>query len=163
MIARADPGVVRSGKGRGARPKRSGGVSGLGPSRWLVGVEGEAHPITGKRRRGHTRVVVGQREQAEVELARLKLTSADGLLPSGTRARIVRAACEVYLGEARTELQTLRTDRSACTRTCGTVLPGGAVFGDVPLSKVAWKVIEQVYAAWEDQLQPPTRARYAST
>ncbi len=125
-------------------------------------MEGNPDPLTGKRRR-HTEVVRGSREQAEVALARLKLAVESGTLPTTTRAKTVRAACDLYLDEARTELQTQRTDRTACNRICATVLPGGVVFGDKPLSKVTWKLVEQVYAKWERNLQPPTRSRYAST
>jgi hypothetical protein len=48
----------RSGGQRGRRRKRgSGGVTNLGPDRWLVGLEGDADPVSGDRRR-HTKVVV---------------------------------------------------------------------------------------------------------
>lgn len=156
------PGRRATRAGARERPKRSGSLATLGPDRWLVGIEGRRDPVTGQRRR-HTQVVLGTREQAEVALARLKLVGDDDLLHSGTRARTVRSACDLYLSEARTELQTQRTDRSACNRLCATVLPGGALFGETPLSKVDWKLVEQVFAKWEADLQPPTRARYAST
>jgi integrase len=147
---------------RRQRPKRSGSLTMLGTDRWLVGVEGERDPVTGQRRR-HTQVVLGSREQAEVALARLKVTGDGDLLRVGTRARTVRAACELYLSEASTELQTQRQDRTASNRICATVLPGGASFGEVPLSKVTWKLVEQLFVKWEEDLQPATRARYAST
>ena len=134
----------------------------LAPDRWLVGIEGAVDPVTGRRRR-HTTVVNGTREQAEVALARLKLMDADEVKQSATNARTVRAACQLYLHDVTTELQTQRTDQSACRRICATVLPGGVLFGDVLLSKVNWQMIEQIYAKWEDLLQPPTRSRYAST
>ena len=134
----------------------------LAPDRWLVGIEGPPDPVSGKRRR-QTSVVNGTRDQAEVALARLKLMDADGHDQSATNARTVRAASRLYLSDAQTELQTRRTDRSACKRICTTVVPGGHVFGDTSLSKVDWKLIEQVYRKWEGDLQPPTRVRYAST
>ena len=65
-------------------------------------------------------------EQAEVELAD-SITVDGGELPVSTSARTLRAACDLYLLEARTESQTQRTDRSACRRICATVLPGGAM------------------------------------
>jgi integrase len=153
---------AKSPTGRAARPRRSGAVTMLAPDRWLVGVEGAADPVTGKRRR-HTSVVNGTREQAEIALARMKLLDADGLKQTATSARTIEAACNLYLADASTELQTQRTDRSACHRICGTVVPGGITFGDVRLNKVDWRMIEQIYAKWEETLQPPTRARYAST
>lgn len=152
----------KSPQGRNARPRRSGAVTMLAPDRWLVGVEGSPDPVTGKRRR-HTSVVNGTREQAEVALARMKLLDADGLKQSATSARTTQAACDLYLADASTELQTQRTDRSACHRICGTVVPGGGIFGEVRLNKVDWRMIEQIYTKWEETLQPPTRARYAST
>jgi integrase len=75
----------------------------------------------------------------------------------------VHAAADLYLREALTERQTQRTDRTACNRICATVLPGGVPFGDMPLSRVDWKTVEQVYATWDRKLQPTTKARYAST
>jgi integrase len=156
------PPVARTKAGRARRSRRSGAITLLAPDRWLIGVEGEPDPITGQRRR-HTRVVHGSREDAEVALARLKLLKADQLLDRGTGVRTVEAACELYLREAGTERQTLRTDRAACNRICRTVLPGGSVFGDMALSKVTWKTVERVYAKWERDLTPAGRARYAST
>jgi hypothetical protein len=47
--------------------------------------------------------------------------------------------------------------------SCNTGLPGGAVFGDMALSKVTWKSVEELYAKWEGDLSPIARARYAST
>lgn len=125
-----------------------------------MGVEAEPDPVSGARRR-HTKVVRGSRDEAEVALARLKVSVDGGEAPTATRARTVRAACELYLSEARTELQTQRTDRSACRRICATVLPGGQLLGDQALAKVDWRMVEEVFAKWGDQLQPPTQARYA--
>jgi integrase len=153
--------VARTRSGDKRRSRRSGAITRLGPDRWLVGVEGEPDPVTGQRRR-HTRVVQGARDEAEVALARLQVLNADQRLQQATGARTVRAACEMYLREARTERQTLRTDRAACNRICRTVLPGGAVFGDQALSKVTWKMVDRVYARWARDLTPPTCARYAS-
>lgn len=84
-------------------------------------------------------------------------------MPTATSARTVRAACELYLSEARTELQTQRTDRSACRRISATILPGGQVLGHQVLAKVDWRMVEEVFAKWSDHLQPPTQARCAST
>ncbi|MCU1393152.1 MAG: integrase family protein [Ilumatobacteraceae bacterium] len=147
---------------RSSRARRSGGIFLLAPDRWLVGVEGDPDPVTGNRRR-HTRTVSGSREQAEIVLARLKAAGTGELTQSATNARTVRAACELYLREASTERQTVRTDRSGCNRLCETALPGGGEFGDVMLSKVTWRMIEQVYAKWSGHLGPTTQSRYAST
>jgi integrase len=161
-VAESKPPVARTKSGQKRRARRSGAITRLAPDRWLIGVEGEPDPVTGERRR-HTRVAHGGREQAEIALARLQLLNADQLLQRSTGARTVRAACELYLREASTEKQTLRTDRAACTRICQTVLPGGALFGEMALSKVNWKTVERVYAKWERDLTPAGRARYAST
>ena len=91
---------------------RSGGVTKLGHDRWLVGLEGEADPVSGDRRR-HTKVVWGSREEAEAELALLRVRLAAGKLVSGTRDRNVSAACELYLDQAGQSGRTLSesTDR----------------------------------------------------
>jgi integrase len=149
-------------RGGGRRPTNAGAITKLGPDRWLIGVEGERDPVTDQRRR-HTQVVRGSREDAEVALARLTLVKDDDGLQAATSVHSVQSACGLYLREARTELQTQRTDRSACNRICSTVLPGGQLLGEVPLSKLTWKVIEEAYAKWDRSLVPSTKARYAST
>ena len=58
--------------------------------------------MSGDRRR-HTKVVWGSRNEAEAELALLRIQLTAGKLPSGTRARDVAAACESYLGQVSTE------------------------------------------------------------
>jgi integrase len=98
-----------------------------------------------------------------VALARLRITVDGGELQVSTSARTLRAACDLYLLEARTESQTQRTDRSACRRICATVLPGGAMAGELPLSKVTWREVEAVFAKWVGVLDPKTSSRYAST
>ena len=120
----------RAGRPSRRRSKRSGAITQLGVDRWLIGVEGPPDPVTGQRRR-FTRTVRGSREQAEVELASLKLAVDGGDVPTATRAKTVRMACDLYLTEARTESQTKRTDQSACRRICATVLPGGRPLGAV--------------------------------
>ena len=119
----APPRPKREGKVK-ARSRRSGAISQLGHDRWLVGVEGPPDQVTGQRRR-YTKTVRGSRDLAEVALARLKLLIENGERPVATSARNVKAACDLYLSETRTESQTIRTDRSACRRICSTVLPGG--------------------------------------
>ncbi len=81
-----------------------------------------------------------------------------------TNARTVRAACDLYLRDVRTERTTVRTDRSACNRLCATRLPGGGLIGDLPLGRLDWRLVEAIYADWEAQgLGPQGRSRYAST
>jgi integrase len=154
--------VASTGPRRAGRTKRSGAVTKLGPDRWLIGVEGSRDPVTGARRR-HTQVVRGSKTDAEVALARLKLRANDAVLEPGTGARSVRAACQLYLREVRTGLQTQRTDRAACKRLCGVVMPGGQEFGDVRLARLDWRVVEQLFAQLDAQIQPATQVRYAST
>ena len=144
------------------RARQYGAMLQLSPDRWLVGVEGPPDPMSGDRR-GHTRTVRGPRDQAEVTLARLKLEVDSGEVLVGTQARTLQAACDTYLVEARTESQTVRTDRSAAHRICATVLPGGARAGELPLSKMTWKVVEQIFSKWDGAIHPTTQARYAST
>lgn len=149
-------------KGGAARAKQSGAVSELGADRWLVGIESGRDPLTGARRR-QTQVVRGSREDAEIALARLRLVDNDAVPQSATNARTVRAACELYLREVRTELQTRRTDRSACKRIVTTRLPGGNQLGDLALSKLDWRTVEQVFARWSAEgLHPTTQSRYCS-
>jgi integrase len=137
-------------------------VSELGPGRWLIGIETGRDPVTGARRR-QTQVVRGGRDDAEIALARLRLIDNDAVLHTATNARSVRAACDVYLREVRTERQTRRTDRSAAKRICTTRLPGGREVGDLPLGKLDWRIVEQIFAKWsEEGLHPTTQARYGS-
>ena len=145
-----------------SRKRGSGSIYELAPDRWLVGVEGPPDPVSGLRRR-HTQTVNGERAVAEVALARLKLRVDSGEAVRGTSARSVAAACDMYLAEAGTELQTIRTDRSACRRICSTMLPGGQMFGTLALAKVDWRRVEEMYAKWAGRLDPTTQARYAST
>ena len=158
QVATPAPSTAR----RGARAKRSGGITKLGPDRWLIGVEGNRDSVTGTRRR-HTQVARGTRAEAEVALARLKLRANDAVLEPGTTARSVRAACQLYLREVRTGLQTQRTDRSACKRLCAVVMPGGQEFGDVRLAKLDWRAVEQLFAQLDKQIHAATLVRYAST
>jgi hypothetical protein len=146
------------------RTKRTGGVGAItqrGPDRWQIGVEGAPDPITAERRR-HTRVIRGSRDDAEAALARLRVDHAAGAFRTATSARDVRAACDIYLSEARTEKSTVRTDRSACHRICETQISGGPL-GEVTLDKLDWKLLEYVYAVWGRTLTPKTVVRYGST
>ena len=153
----------RSGGPRGRRRQRgSGGLTKLGHDRWLIGLEGETDPVSGDRRR-HTKVVWGSRDEAEAELALLRIQLTAGKLPSGTRARDVAAACESYLGQVGTERSTVRVDRSACAQICETRLAGGGTLGRVQLRELDWKLVEYVFSVWGRKLKPSTTSRYAST
>ena len=153
----------RGGGQRGRRRKRgSGGVTKLGHDKWLVGLEGDSDPVTGDRRR-HTKVVWGSREEAEAELALMRVRLASGKLTSATRARDISAACELYLDQVGTERSTVRVDRSACSRICETRLAGGGALGRVQLRELDWKLVEYVFSVWARTLKPSTSARYAST
>ena len=115
--------------------------------------------MTGKRRR-YSRTVHGSPKDAESALARLRVEVEAGTKPMATNARSVRAACELYLRDARTERTTLRTDRSGINRLCATALPGGRIVGDLPLSRLGWQTID-CYAAWENHISPQGRANNA--
>ncbi len=93
----------------------------------------------------------------------MTIAAQSGDLPAATAARDQEAAGALYLDEVRTESQTIRTDRSACRRICATVIPGGKVAGEIALSKVTWKAIEEIYEECDGLLSPVTQARYAST
>jgi integrase len=146
----------------GRRSRGSGTVAKRGHDRWFVQFDGPPDTVTGDRRR-HSRTVHGTRADAEAALARLRVDVGGGTIPVGTNARDVRAACELYMRDVRTEKNTQRTDRSAINRLCATILPGGTVVADLPLSRLDWQTIERIYDAWAREVSPQGRARYAST
>jgi integrase len=89
------------------------------------------------------------------------------LSTGGTRARSVRAAFALYLNAVETgaiELApaTLVTSRSAA-RTMGAVPVGGRDFGDVPLSRLTWSDIEQLYAGMKALGHGPAWVRRCAT
>jgi len=80
------------------RNRGSGGIIPIGDGIWRVDVEAHRDPVTAARRRV-SRTVRGTREEAEIALARLKVADHERRLPtSGTRARSVEAAFDLYLG-----------------------------------------------------------------
>lgn len=119
---------------------------------WRVDVESRRDAVTGHRRRV-SRTVVGTREDAELALARLKVANHERRLPaSGTRARSVRAAFQMYLQAVDAGLielapRTRVTSRSAATTMASIVQPDGHAFGDIRLSRLTWQDIEEMYAA----------------
>jgi integrase len=144
-----------------ARQRGSGGLRRINGHTWKVSVEASRDPVTGRRRR-QNQTVHGSRADAEAVLARMRLRLASAPGP-GTSARTLRAACDLYLDEARTERTTIRTDRSACNTICATRGPTQSTFGDMPLSRLDWKTVEQLYGCWNETLTPQARSRYAST
>ena len=162
QAALGDATPKRPRKRQQSRRRGSGGITQVDHDRWLIGIEGARDPVTGARQR-HTRTIRGTRKDAEAVLARLRLEFGADEVQRATGARDVRAACDLYLSEARTEKSTVRTDRSACTRICSTKLVGGGLLGDLPLKKLDWKLIEYVFEVWSRSLHPQTSARYAST
>jgi site-specific recombinase XerD len=107
--------------------------------------------------------VRGSKESANVALAQLRLSVDRSEVVIAKKHRSVAAACEMYLAEVRTESQTIRTDRSACRRFYGSVLPGGQPFSELSLAQLEWRRVEEVYVTWSGHLGPTTQARYAST
>ena len=137
------------------RARGSGGVFPIRPGVWRVDIELPRDKVTGKRRRVSRRVE-GSRRDAEIALSRLRVAQSERRLPSGgTSARSVRAALDLYLDAADTgaiELapRTILTTRSAANTMCATTLLDGRQFGRVPLNRLTWEDIEEMYAAIRD-------------
>jgi hypothetical protein len=84
------------------RPRGSGGLVEARPGVWKIDIEIGRDPVTGKRRRA-SGTAYGTIEDAEVELAQLKVADHDGRRPRpGTRARSVGAVLASYVEEAET-------------------------------------------------------------
>jgi integrase len=134
------------------RHRGSGGVLQLADDRWRVDIELPRDPVTGRRRRV-SRIIRGSREEAELALARLKITAHQKRLPSGgTNARSVGAAMARYIEAAESgslELtpKTITTSRSAVRVMNDTNLADGRRFGTIRLSRLTWEDIEGLYAA----------------
>ena len=118
---------------------------------WRVDAEVARDPVTGRRRRA-SRTVFGTRADAEVALARLKVADHEKRLPrGGTRARSVRAAFQLYLAAVESGVielapATVVTSRSAAKTMSDVTVGDGRLFGDIPLSRLTWSDIEQLYA-----------------
>ena len=145
----------RSRTPRSANAKRKKGSGGIFPIRhgvWRVDIELPRDPVTGRRRRA-TRQIEGSRRDAEVALARLKVAHEERRLPSrGTTARSVRAMFDAYLeavesGQIELAPRTIVTTRSAVNTMCSARLLDGREFGRVPLSRVNWQTIEELYGS----------------
>ncbi len=132
------------------RRKGSGGIFAVREGVWRVDIELPRDPVTRRRRRA-TRQVHGTRRDAEIALSRLRVAQEERRLPShGTRARSVRDVFDIYLAAAESgqiELapRTIITTRSAANTMSSTELLGGREFGGIPLSKLNWQTIEELY------------------
>jgi integrase len=152
---RARPGGRAAKAPQTRRPRGSGGLVEVRPGVWKIDIEIGRDPVTGKRRRA-SGTAYGTIEDAEVELARLKVADHDGRRTRpGTRARSVGAVLDSYVEEAETGVielapKTIVTSRSARNTMCKMVLPDGRVFGDIRLSKLRWEDIEAMYRAMRE-------------
>jgi integrase len=119
---------------------------------WRVDVEVRRDPVTGRRRRV-ARHVHGTREDAELALARLRVADHENRRPSGgTNARTIAGAFALYgraIDDGQVELapSTVVTTKSACRVMSATLLADGRTFGKIPLSRVTWFEVEELYAA----------------
>ncbi len=99
-----------------------------------------------------SRTVLGTRQDAGVALARPKVADHEKRLAGGgTRARSVQAAFQMYLDGVESGLIEVAPARVVTTRSAakrmGAVETGdGKRFGDIPVSRLSWKDIEELYA-----------------
>lgn len=137
-----------------ARKRGSGGIFVVRPGVFRVDLEIRRDPVTGRRRRV-SRTVSGTLGDAEVALASLKLADHQRRLPqSATNARSVKALLDLYVGDAesgkvRLAPATVVTTRSAAKTMSETVLSDGREFGDLRLSKLTWREIEDLYTSMQ--------------
>jgi integrase len=123
---------------------------------WRVDLEVGRDPITQHRRRV-SKTVYGTRDDAEIELARLRVVAHEKRLPpKGTSARSVAAVLQLYVASAEAGVvelspRTLVTVRSAVHTMAATVLADGRTFGDVRLARLTWQEIEQLYRAMRER------------
>jgi integrase len=135
---------------------------------WRVDVELPRDSVTGRRRRV-SRTVRGNKEEAELALARLKLAGHQKRLPSGgTNARSVAAAMDLYLRAAESgslELapSTVLTSRYAAKIMSAMELPDGRCFGSIVLSRLTWQDIEDLYGAMRASGRGPDWIRRCAT
>jgi integrase len=152
----------------GRRQRGSGGISREADDRWRIDMELPRDAVTGKRRRVG-RTIRGTREDAELLLARLKVSSDQKRLPTGgTNARSVGAAMALYIEAAESgslELapKTITTTRSAIRVMGRTQLGDGRPFGAIRLSRLTWEDIEALYAAMRRAGRGPDWTRRCGT
>ena len=102
-------------------------------------------------------------------LARLRVADHEKRLPRvGTNARSVAAVLELYIQTAESgtlELapKTIVTARSAVRVMIGMHLENGRTFGAIPLSRLTWQDIEQLYAALRTSGRGPSWIRRCGT
>ena len=102
-------------------------------------------------------------------LARLRVADHEKRLPRvGTNARSVAGVLELYMQTAETgtlELapKTIVTARSAVRVMSGMRLEDGRSFGAIPLSRLTWQDIEQLYAALRRSGRGPAWTRRCAT
>ena len=135
------------------------GVTRLGHDRWLVGLEGDADPVSGDRRR-HTKVVWGSREEAEAEWP-TEIASGGGELGAAPRPGRSRGV-PLYLDQAGTERSTVRIDRSACNRSVTRSWPAAARWDGYSSGPRLEARVVRVLGVGRT-LKPRPSARYAST
>lgn len=134
------------------RKRGSGGIFPIRPGVWRVDIELPRDPVTNRRRRA-TRQIQGSRKDAEVALAKLRVAHQERRLPSrGTTARSIRSVFDAYLeaaesGQIELAPRTIVTTRSAANTMSSTRLLEGHEFGTVPLSRLSWQTIEELYNA----------------
>jgi len=124
------------------------------PGVFRIDVEVRRDPVTGRRRRV-SRTVHGSEADAEVALAKLKVADDQRRLPqAATNAKTVRALLDLYvqeaqIGKVRLALKTIVTSRSAANTMSSIVLSDGRLFGQLRLSRLTWREIEEMYAAMQ--------------
>lgn len=154
--------------GASARKRGSGGIFRVRPGVFRIDVEVRRDPVSGRRRRV-SRTVYGTQRDAEVALAQLRLADHHRRLPqTATGAKTVKALLDLYLEEAgagKVQLapRTIVTSRSAVNTMSATVLPDGRLFGDLRLSRLTWREIEEMYAAMQAAGAGPDWTRRCGT
>lgn len=150
------------------RKRGSGGIFARGENLWRIDLEVGRDPVSGRRRRV-SKTIRGTREDAELELARLRIARHEKRLPqTATNARSVRAVLDLYLREATEgKLQlapkTIVTSRSAANTMSSTKMPNGRTFGDIRLSRLTWRDIEEMYAGMQAAGAGPEWIRRCAT
>jgi len=98
-----------------------------------------------------SRRVHGTRDDAELALARLRVARHAGQLPQASTSAVTvgslldRYVEEAQVGRVQLRPKTLVTARSAARAMSSTRLTSGKAFGDVTLSALTWREIEELY------------------
>jgi integrase len=137
--------------GRRLRSKGSGGVFELRPGVWRIDVEARRDPDTGARRRV-SKLIYGERVDAELALANLKVTASQQRRSAPfSKAKTMRSIFDLYLDDAKEgkielEVKTQVTSKSAARTMCKQRLSDGQLFGEMRPSRLNWEDIENLYA-----------------